>query len=117
MHSALEKEGGRDTVKRQIMEHLMLLGAFFQVINAQGLQPIHLACRAGYVRCIQLLVERQADASTKTLGGQTCLHLACKSNHSEVAQLLIQVSPQSLNISDAEGNTALHVCASHGSLD
>jgi len=122
MHLALAKEGGRDTQKRQIVEHLLAMGAEFKVPNMRGMLPVHLACRAGYIRCVQLLMERQADISNPTSRGETCVHLACCGNHAEITQMLIQhstsqgISP-SLDAADIEGNTPLHVCATVGSLD
>jgi len=117
MHLALAKPNGRDTVKRQISEHLMSYNAVFTAFNAEGYLPLHLACRGGYIRSLSLLLERQADPNALTARGETALHLACGSDQSEVTQLLLQVSPQSLNAPDLEGNTPLHVCAGIGNLD
>jgi len=117
IHLALIKEGGRDTVKRQIVEHLLAYRANPSVFNKEGLSPAHLACRAGYVRCVQLMVDSQGDIRSATAYGQTGLHLACLGGHAEVAQLLLQVFPESLDMADLEGNTALHNCAVVGNLD
>lgn len=117
MHLALAKAGGRDTVKRQILEHLLSASAKPQVANSRGLQPLHLACAGGHIRCAQMLMEQQADPQVLTLKGETALHLACRSNQSEVVQLLVQCCPSSLDLPDAEGNTALHLCALVGGLD
>jgi len=104
-------------VKRQILEQLLECSATFQSPNAEGAMPVHLAARGGYIRCLQLLIERQADATALTFRGETSLHLSCKFNHAEVTQLLLQAYPHLVDLVDAEGNTPLHVCAGNGSLD
>lgn len=117
LHSAINKAGGRDTVKRQIAELLLNYEAMFQVPNRQGLMPLHLACRGGYIRCVQLFLEREADPTAITVIGETGLHLAVGSDYSDIAQLLVQVAPQMIDCADADGNTALHMAANCGSLD
>mmetsp|Transcript_16273 Transcript_16273/g.42050 ORF Transcript_16273/g.42050 Transcript_16273/m.42050 type:complete len:361 (+) Transcript_16273:81-1163(+) len=117
MHLALIKEGGRDTVKRQIVEYLLSSRANCTHPNAQGWMPVHYASRHGYTRCLQLLIEREADVSSPTARGETCLHLACQGGFTEVTQMLVQTTPQNLNACDTNGNTPLHLCASHGTLE
>lgn len=117
VHFTLSKSGGRDTVKRQILEQLLNSGTGFQSPNLEGLMPVHLAARGGYIRCVQLLVEWQADATALTGRGETALHLSAKANYPEVTQILLQAYPQLVDLADAEGNTALHCCAASGSLD
>lgn len=117
LHSCLGKPGGRDMVKRQIAEHLMACRAFFQVPNLQGFMPLHMACSGGYIRCVQLLLERQADPASLSARGETGLHLACTGGFSEVAQMMIQMAPQTIDRQDADGNTPLHMCAVTGNAD
>jgi len=117
MHLALAKSGGRDTVKRQLLEHLLLHGANPFVHNALGMLPIHLACQTGSIRCLQLLYEHRAEFTTITSAGQGCLHLACRGGFGDVVQWLLQVVPQSVNMMDCEGNTPLHCCALVGGYD
>mmetsp|Transcript_85424 Transcript_85424/g.242175 ORF Transcript_85424/g.242175 Transcript_85424/m.242175 type:complete len:342 (-) Transcript_85424:81-1106(-) len=117
MHLALSKEQGRDTVKRQILELLVAHRAEAHAPNLLGHAPLHVACRVGCVRCAQLLLDQQANPQALTARQETCLHLACQGGHSEVTQLLVQSQPQAADAMDAEGNTALHVCAMNGSFD
>merc|ERR1711879_722685 len=79
--------------------------------------PVHLACRSGYIRCVHLLLERQADIKAVNNRNENCLHLACRSNFSEITQLLLQVNPHLVDCQDCEENTPLHICAANGSLD
>jgi len=116
VHLTLAKPG-RDTVKRQILESLMAAQAGFQAPNMQGYMPVHLACRGGNIRCLQLLMERQADINALSSRGETGLHLAVMGNHGEVTQLLLQAAPGLIDSTDVDGNSALHLCALHGSLD
>lgn len=116
-HLTLLREGGRDTVKKQILEHLATYSASYVYANLQGLTPLHLACTSGYIRCAQYLINRDSPVTVVTQRGQNGLHLACLNSHAEVAQLILQVCPGAVNMPDAEGNTPLHCCASVGSLD
>eukprot|EP00929_Paragymnodinium_shiwhaense_P119736 TRINITY_DN91636_c0_g1_i1.p1 TRINITY_DN91636_c0_g1~~TRINITY_DN91636_c0_g1_i1.p1 ORF type:complete len:390 (+),score=75.71 TRINITY_DN91636_c0_g1_i1:159-1328(+) len=117
MHLAIGREGGRDTVKRQIIEYLVQYEGRLATPNCQGLTPLHLACKTGAIRCVQFLLEQGADVFHVTSRQQTCLHLACHGGHTEVTQLLLQVNSAARDQVDAEGNTALHICAMVGSLD
>lgn len=117
-HMALTvREGGRDTVSRQILEHLASYQAEFSSYNLQGLTPLHVACQAGFVRCAHFLLERGADVQVLTARADSCLHLACRGSYHEVAQLVIQVSPVAINLADELGDTPLHVCAQVGDLE
>lgn len=117
VHLTLAKEGGRDTVKRQILEHLIMCHGLCLIPNAEGLHPLHLACRAGYVRCVQLLIDQRADPAALNSKGQTGLYLACYGGHPEAAQLLLSTAPALVDVPDNEGNTPLHGCAMVGNLD
>lgn len=120
------KESGRDTVKRDVLEHLMTYNACCSYSNCEGLTPVHLACKNGYIRCVQFLVHPNPNAPLSqplpdpqvlTLKGQCGLHLACLHGHAQVAQLMLQLFPAMLDFQDCEGNTPLHCCAHIGSLD
>jgi len=117
MHLALAKEGGRDTVKRQILEYLLSVSANIEVCNLRGMSPLHLACASGCIRCVQLLMDMRADSCAANSRGETGLHLACSAGQTEVVQLLVQTAIQIIDNQDSEGNTPLHAAAYAGSLD
>jgi len=117
MHLALGKPGGRDTVKRQLLEHLISYGANPHVINASNLSPLHMACQTGSIRCLQLLCEYHVEVTALTGTGAGCLHLACQGGFADLTQWLLQTIPESINTVDGEGNTPLHYCALAGSYD
>lgn len=117
MHLVLKKEGGRDTVKRQVMESLIAAEAAFSCANLEGWLPVHFASRHGHLRCLQLLLASEADVGAATPRGETCLSLACAGGFTEVTQMLAGTNPTTLNQADAGGNTPLHVCAASGTLE
>jgi len=117
LHLALSKEGGRDTVRRQIVEHLVRYQSRVDCPNSQTMTPMHLAARTGSTRCVQFLLATEADVQVLTAKHQSCLHLACLGGHAEVTQLLLQVHPGSVDLVDLDGNTSLHICAKVGNLD
>jgi len=117
MHLAMAREGGRDTVKRQIVDFLVQYQAGVAFADCRGMTPMHHACYRGHIRCVQGLLEHQADPQVVTAQGRSGIHLACEKGHSEVVQLVVQMWPHGVNLQDAEGNTALHLCALNGSLE
>lgn len=117
IHLALMRADGRDTVRKQILEHLIAYSANHSVANCEGLYPLHLAAKAGCFRCVQCLLDKGVDVQVLTARGETALHLACAENHAEVTQMILTVFPASLDMQDCEGNTALHRCALAGTLD
>lgn len=124
VHLTLNREGGRDTVKRDILEHLVTYRAGCAWANTEGLTPVLLSCQNGYIRCLQYLVQLQqdpaipaSDATAVNAKTQNGVHLACLHGHAQVAQLMLQLFPQFLNAIDFEGNTPLHCCAHVGNLE
>lgn len=124
VHLTVLKEGGRDTVKKDMLEHLVTYRAGCAWANSQGLTPVHASCQNGYIHCLRYLLRvpeaagvPAPDATTVTSRGQTGVHLACLRGHAPVAQLMLQLYPGMLDSVDVEGNTPLHCCAQVGNLD
>lgn len=123
-HLTVMREGGRDTVKKEILQHLARVYAehnqlpiSFAYANMQTMTATHLACQNGYIRCVQYFYDNGVDLSVVNQKGQNGIHLACLHNRAEVLQLLLSVYPSAVDLVDGEGNTPLHHCASVGSLD
>lgn len=116
-HLVLQREGGRDTVKRQILEYLVQYEANLMIANLETFTPMLLACRSGYVRCLQFLCERGSHMQASTCRREMGLHLACAHGHPETAQFMLQVFPGGLEFTDVEGNTALHRSAAIGNVE
>merc|ERR1719387_2318930 len=109
---------GRDTVQKELLQHLMQYNAVPSVANGESLLPFHVACKNGCTRCLQCLTEQNKDlAQALTAKQETGLHLACTGGHQEVAQFMLQVFPGCIDMADVEGNTPLHKCALVGSLE
>jgi ankyrin repeat protein len=70
---------------------LMLLlenGSEIDVLNNQGLSPLHLAAYFGYKDIFKLLLERGADSDVKTGAGKSCIDIASENGHRELIELI-----------------------------
>jgi len=116
IHLALAKPG-RDTVKHSLLEHVLGTQATVLSPNAAGHVPIHLACRGGYLRCLQYLLDSKADLSVLSARRESCLHFAVSAGHAEVTQFLTDAARHLVDHVDEDNNTPLHVCAYTGNHD
>eukprot|EP00743_Colponemidia_sp_Colp-15_P006851 GILK01007388.1.p1 GENE.GILK01007388.1~~GILK01007388.1.p1 ORF type:complete len:315 (-),score=45.49 GILK01007388.1:242-1186(-) len=116
LHSVFVSEG-RESAKRPLVEALIAAGCPVQLQNRDGVSPLHLAAQTGYVRLVQLLLERGAVVNTTTNAGDTCMHFATKANSVELMDLLYAFDSDLLNRSNNQGNTPLHVAATEGKLE
>lgn len=117
VHLAVGKVGGRDTVKKQILEQLVSASACLQVHNLDGYSPMHMACSTGSLRCVQYLLEARSDLCETSSRGETGLHLACSAGHMEVVQLFMHEAFRLIDAQDIAGNTPLHAAAYEGNLE
>jgi ankyrin repeat protein len=63
-------------------------------INAKDNQdntPFHLACKAGNMRLVQLLIKKQADIHSKNKSAKTGKQLAAEKGHQEIESLLTAI--------------------------
>ena len=91
--------------------------AFTAPINAcdtQGRTALHEAVAAGHLRLARVLLQHGADPNLQTLDqGLTPLHLAARGAHSDLLADLAHHGAK-LDLTDALGNTALHICCASG---
>lgn len=86
---------------------------------------LHIAASNGDAKCTGILLDHGANPTLVDGKGRTPLHVACArstgdegSGHYECAALLLEAGSDSvLNCGDHDGNTPLHVAASHGVVD
>ena len=72
-----------------------------------GMTPLHWACRAGSMNCVNLLLERGADPDALNNGQRAPLHLAADEGQDAAIVALAEVSAN-LDVQDKKGRTPLH---------
>ena len=85
-------------------------------LNSEGLLPLHLAARSGFVASVRELVDHGAVEQI-SYNGDTPFMLACRHGHLETAKLLIEVSLINKNEVNNGGNSALHLAARSKNVD
>lgn len=70
--------------------------------------PLLIACRAGSLKDVQLLVEHGADLGTRTPDGLTCLFVSIKNKHIGVVSYLLEQESCPVDDIDEDGCTLLH---------
>ncbi|CAG0920269.1 unnamed protein product [Notodromas monacha] len=111
-------------------EMLIKCGANVRARTEDLRTPLHIAARAGNIRCLALLLNEGAEPTDKTQNGDTALHFACTECHlPAVTALLDHVNKQQrgngnnadaaaaaalsalVNTQNAKGETAAHLVA------
>ena len=89
---------------------LIAKGAQVNATDGSGDTFLHVACKEGKMKTVDVLVENDADCSVLNVCGGTLLHLACKSRV-ECVELCDKLISHGVNprIADREGNLPLHV--------
>ena len=91
-------------------------------VNAQSgrlkMSPLMIACFLKHLKkriiIVDYLLEHGADPSFSDMHGRNSLFYACGMERIDVVTRLLRYADFDLNAVDAEGNTALHVCAAVG---
>eukprot|EP01102_Stenamoeba_stenopodia_P011976 TRINITY_DN3724_c0_g1_i2.p1 TRINITY_DN3724_c0_g1~~TRINITY_DN3724_c0_g1_i2.p1 ORF type:complete len:336 (-),score=82.45 TRINITY_DN3724_c0_g1_i2:14-1021(-) len=98
----------------QYLQRLLELGADVNQFtkneperNLYSDTPLHIACRDGQLKCVELLLKNGADISAKNCWGNQPLHLACYKGYFAVVQRLIAAGCD-LNAVNKRRETALH---------
>ena len=72
-----------------------------------GLSPLHLACVAGHLKVIKLLIDHGANLTLKTWSGLTSLQIANMFGHFEVCQYLIEKGADYRDVQNGVSNHLL----------
>ncbi len=78
--------------------------------NSYGMTPLHSAASEGHYRSINILLSNGAIFH-KALNGETAFLIACKKGFKNCAKILYLSHPFQINMTDDDGNTALHASA------
>jgi hypothetical protein len=86
---------------------------------AKKTKPLHMACRAGKLESVELLLSAGFSCYLQDDRGSTPLHACSGSRSSQaplVATLLALSGPKALRMKDHNGDTPLHVAAKQNNL-
>jgi len=84
-------------------------------INKFG-TPLHVAAASGRSKCLELLLERGADASVAMAQAMLPIHTAAKVGNNKAIVLLAKAFPQGVKSTNATGDTPLHLAAERGDM-
>ncbi|KAI8484077.1 hypothetical protein Bbelb_381950 [Branchiostoma belcheri] len=107
--------GDVETVRRGLEEGVdvnMRLQTHY-LFGRTGDTALHVACRRGHGKVVELLIKNQADLNVTNEKGVTALHVACRGGHGKVVELLIK-NQADLNLTNKNGDTSLHVACREG---
>ncbi|XP_063675168.1 85/88 kDa calcium-independent phospholipase A2-like isoform X2 [Bolinopsis microptera] len=102
---ALEAILAHETVNRNGIKEDVLAST-----NNEGDTPLHLACKAPQVSCIDLLLDHGSRFDTPNLEGYRPIQSAVMSQHADVHAIdkLLEHDPSQVEVTDGEGNGLLH---------
>ena len=123
LHKAAES-GSTDVVKNLLIVYTQK--ELFEVLTEKKCQsdkelsPLHIACRHGYIKIVNLLFDKIEGRNEKkkvaeSLGrkNRTPLYYSCRSGNEEIIQLLIQYGA-TIKKDDDDGAFPIHVAARYG---
>jgi len=103
---------GRYNTCRQLLE----TPGFKRILNEpdqSGQTPLHLCCRSGHTRVVQLLLHKGAQF-TKSYDGNTPLHEAAANGHLSTMNTILQAHAHLINSINRLEMTPLHCAAAAG---
>ena len=75
--------------------------------------PLHLACAAGFLDTVKVLIEHEAQVDNKNEDEKTPFHMAAENGHVEVVEYILSKDKNAKNDCDEDDNTGLHLAASN----
>ncbi|XP_062593371.1 ankyrin-2-like [Saccostrea cucullata] len=87
------------------------------VTNNNGESALHKAAWSGYVDLVIFLVEKGLDIKCTRNDGSTVLHLCCLNSKTDICKYLVNTYPDLLNVTDNNGQNALHDAAWSGNVE
>ncbi|HEY4832375.1 MAG TPA: ankyrin repeat domain-containing protein, partial [Waddliaceae bacterium] len=81
--------------------------------NSMDNTLLHKAAKAGKLKIVQFLLEKNASLQLKNMQGNSPLHLAASNGNVQIVKLLLEKNA-SLELTNLDGNTPLHLAASGG---
>ena len=75
--------------------------------------PLHLACSAGHLESVKVLIQAGAESDNKNEDEKTPFHMAAERGHVDVVEYILNNDKNAKNDCDEDDNTALHLAASN----
>jgi len=107
-----------DNGKEESMELLLRQPHIaLEVPDKSGHTPLSRAASKGHVKCVRMLLTKNANVNSTDKEERTALHLAAANGHKVVAKVLLK-SKANINAQDKTGNTPLALAAAgnHGAI-
>ena len=101
------KEGHEEKVQELLDKKPKLAN----LIDSEGLLPIHWAADRGYLEIIQKLIEKGTDVNAQDEDGQTPLHYAVSCGHHHVVEYLVSIGAEF--IEDNNGISPKDIAGEH----
>lgn len=91
------------------VEALLKRGVDVNTVDLDGARPIHYACKKGYSKLVDVLVNGNANAGFK-FEGSTCLHLSIESLDKASLDIILKTGVD-LNVKNSDSLTPLMLCS------
>lgn len=97
--------------KDRLCWQLLAAGSLVGTLNSESATALHLACIAGDLATVKVLLNHGAAVNATTLRGETPLAMAAYNLHKNICQFLLEQGADPSVVSRAEGLSVLHAVA------